>query len=48
MVYTYYRFLDKFHVEPSTFVDLFEFLEYTATETKIQKKINIFLEGNKK
>lgn len=47
-VFTYYRFVDKFHVEPKSWSDLFEFLHYNETEAKIDKLIQFTLkEGGK-
>lgn len=38
-MFTYYRYLDKFHCEPKEWKDLFEYLEYNATESEINKVI---------
>ena len=47
-VFTYYRFVDKFHVEPKSWSDLFEFLHYNETEAKIDKLVQFTLkEGGK-
>lgn len=34
--YIYYKYLDKFHLEPKGFVDLFEYLNYNETISKIE------------
>lgn len=38
-MFTYYRFLDKFHVEPKTWQELLEFPVYIATDSSINKLI---------
>lgn len=38
-MFTYYRYLDKFHQEPKEWKDLFEYLEYNSTDTEINKAI---------
>lgn len=35
MTYTYYRYLDKFHCIPKDIQDLFEFMDYNETISKI-------------
>lgn len=35
-IYIYYKYLDKFHVEPKGFVDLFEYLNYNETISKVE------------
>ena len=35
--YTYYNFLEKFHVEPKTWRDIFEYIEYSKTDTDIKE-----------
>lgn len=34
-MFTYYRYVDKFHVLPLTWEDLFEYIRYNDTETEI-------------
>ena len=36
VVYTYYAYLDKFHCEPNSWLDFFEYLEYTRVENKVK------------
>ena len=36
----YYRFLDKFHVEPKDWLDLFEYTNYIEVDGKINKIIS--------
>lgn len=31
-MYTYYKYLDKFHIEPKEWKDLFEYLQFVDTE----------------
>jgi hypothetical protein len=38
-VFTYYRFLDKFHVEPKTWAELMEFSNYLDTDSAVSKLI---------
>ena len=38
-VFTYYRFLDKFHVEPKSWQDLMEFPIYIDTDSAVNKLI---------
>lgn len=38
-MFTYYRYLDKFHTEPKEWKDLFEYLEYSSTEGEINKAV---------
>lgn len=48
-VFIYYRFLDKFHVEPTTWSDLFEYLHYNEVDSEILKLTqNMTEEGLKK
>ena len=39
-VFTYYRFLDKFHTEPKSWLELIEFPNYLETDTSVKKIIN--------
>ena len=39
MVFTYYRYLDKLHVEPVTWFELLTFTDYVATDSSISKLI---------
>lgn len=39
MLFTYYRYLDKFHCEPRSFTDLFDFMRYTEVDTSINNLI---------
>ena len=36
----YYQFMDKFHVKPETFDDLFDFLDYTSVDSKLKSYYN--------
>lgn len=38
-VFTYYRFLDKFHTEPVTWAELMEFSNYLDTDSAVNKLI---------
>lgn len=38
--YIYYKYLDKFHVEPKGFVDLFEYLNYNETISKVESALD--------
>lgn len=38
-MFTYYRYLDKFHQEPKEWKDLFEYLDYNSTDAEINKAI---------
>ena len=38
-VFTYYRFLDKFHTEPKTWHELMEFSNYLDTDSAVTKLI---------
>ena len=38
-VYSYYRFLDKFHCEPKDWKDLMEFTDYMNTDGAVHKLI---------
>lgn len=38
-MFTYYRYLDKFHCEPKEWLDLFEYLDYNATDGEISSLI---------
>lgn len=38
-MFTYYRYMDKFHCEPKDWKDLFEYLAYNDTDNKINKAI---------
>lgn len=44
-VYSYYRFVDKFHIEPKTWQELFEFTNFISVDSGIK---NIFknIKGN--
>ncbi len=39
LVFTYYRFLDKFHTEPVTLAELMEFSNYLDTDSAVNKLI---------
>lgn len=39
-VYTYYRFLDKFHSEPKSWRELMEFTDYVSTDSTINRLIS--------
>lgn len=39
-MYTYYRFIDKFHVEPRSWEELMEFGNFIEVENKIQKLVS--------
>lgn len=39
MLFTYYRYLDKFHCIPRDFTDLFDFVRYTEADSKINSLI---------
>jgi hypothetical protein len=39
MVFRYYRYLDKFHVEPKSWLDLFEYANYIETDNSVNKLI---------
>ena len=34
-IYLYYKYLDKFHVEPKSWKDLFEYKRFTSLESEI-------------
>ena len=38
-MFTYYRFLDKFHTEPKSWAELIEFPNYLETDSAISKFI---------
>lgn len=38
-VFTYYRFVDKFHIEPRDWKDLLELSDYVSVENSIHKLI---------
>lgn len=38
-VFTYYRFLDKFHVEPKTWQELMEFTNYIDADSAVAQLI---------
>lgn len=38
-VFTYYRFLDKFHCEPKSWAELMEFPNYMETDSAVNKLI---------
>lgn len=38
-LYSYYKYLDRFHTEPLDWVSLFEFTEYEITEAKIKNLV---------
>lgn len=38
-VFAYYRFIDKFHIEPKSWIDLIEYNNYVDTESAINKII---------
>lgn len=39
-VYSYYRFLDRFHSEPMSWKELIEFTNYIETDDSVHKLIN--------
>ena len=39
-MYTYYRFLDKFHVEPKSWNELMEFGNFTEVEAKVHRLVS--------
>lgn len=43
----YYKFLDKFHVVPNNWIDLFEFISYYDTESKILEYVKQIKDGMK-
>ena len=45
-LFTYYRYMDKFHVEPRDWESLFEFLSYSDIDSKINTSINQLRESN--
>lgn len=47
MVYTYYRYAQKFHIEPQSWKDLFEYIHYTRVETEIESYLRKVAEGGK-
>ena len=38
-MFTYYRYLDKFHTEPLDIRDLFDFIKYNTVDNKISSII---------
>lgn len=40
--FIYYRFLDKFHTEPNSWGELFEYSDYIEIDSKINKIISDF------
>lgn len=46
-MFIYYRYLDKFHVVPTSWLDLFEFLEYNKTDNEINKVLQAELHKDK-
>ena len=38
-VYTYYKYVDKFHVEPKDWRDLFEYITFDNTESLVNKVV---------
>lgn len=38
-LFTYYRFIDRFHVEPRSWQELMEFPKYLETDTSVNKLI---------
>lgn len=42
-MFLYYRYVDRLHVEPSSWEDLFEFLNYTEADSKIQRVMSDFI-----
>ena len=47
-VYTYYRFLDKFHSEPKSWNELLEFGNYTDVENKVHQLISAVMKKESK
>lgn len=39
-IYIYYKYLDKFHVEPKGFVDLFEYMNYNDTIIQVENALD--------
>ncbi len=39
-IFSYYRFIDRFHLVPKDWGELFEFFQYESIDTKIKKFIN--------
>jgi hypothetical protein len=38
-MYSYYSYLSKFHVEPVSWRDLFEYMEYNNIENEVTKTV---------
>lgn len=39
VVYKYYRYLDRFHCEPKSWLDILEFSNYVYTDSAVNKLI---------
>lgn len=45
-MFTYYRYLSKFHCEPKDWKELFEYIDYNATEKEINRILMAYNEGS--
>lgn len=46
-IYSYYRFMELFHVRPESWNDLFEFYAYTGTQNKMEEyRISLMEQNN--
>lgn len=43
----YYRFLDKFHVIPESWSDLFEYIHYNSIDSEINRAVQNSLKDGK-